>query len=511
LRLITGAAHTIADSRTALTEQARLLELLVSNQSIHALLDAIARFVERSEPRLLCSILLADDAGVALHSGAAPSLPPRYSAAIDPLPIKDGVGSCGTAAARREIVIVDDIANSPLWDSHRDLAQEHGLAACWSVPLLNDRLELLGTCAMYYREPCAPGAEQVDLIRVAGSLAALAIQRFRDQQSLHASEARYRELIDSCPDGMIAHVDGDLLYANAAARALLKMTPDEPVDGRHLAEFKLPGFRNDLLEHRRGLLSTHVRRTDGKAVFVEAVATDIRIDSHPATLLMFRDVTLRNTLENELLDAANREQQHLAFDLHDGLGQQLTGISLLLSSIRSRVRGAPADVMSDLELIGELVSKSINDTRLIAASMSPVTVERAGISGALKTLRDKAEGIYRLKAHLSIDTWPDADIDPYVANHIYRIVQEAVGNVARHARASSVFIEARAVGANLSITVSDDGCGIPETAQHAAGLGLRSMRYRAERISGSVHIERRVPQGTQLRLLCPLSRALKPR
>jgi signal transduction histidine kinase len=504
VQLVAVETRSIAASNSALTEQAKLLELVVSNQSIHPLLDAIVRFVEKSAPEMRCAIMLADSTSHTLRNGAAPNLPPDYTRAIDGIRIADGNGSCGTAAARREIVIVSDIATSELWEQYSELAAAHGLAACWSVPLLNDKQELLGTCAMYYERPRAPTQEQMDLIRVAGSLASIAIQRYRDNERLLASELRHRHLIDACPDGILAHVDGRLLYANEVAMTLLKISAVDLQHGMHLIDFKLPGFRNDLQEHRSGVLNTHMRTANGEVVFVEALAKSTRIDGQDSTMLMFRDTTLRHSLENELLDAANREQQHLAFDLHDGLGQQLTGISLLLGSIKSRVHSKSPEVAADFDLISDLVSKSISDTRLLAGTMSPVTVERAGITGALQTLRDKAESIYKLQASLSFEDWPNLKIDPFIANHIYRIVQEAVGNVARHANATRVSIDARGVGANLSITVTDDGAGLPDSLAGSTGLGLRSMRYRAERIGGSIQIETCAPHGTQIRLLCPV-------
>ena len=501
--------RSLAESRTAITEQARLLELFGLGQPIEALLTSIARFVERTEPSLLCSILLADLPAGVLRAGAAPSLPAAYSEAIAILPIQEGRCSCGTAAARRRTVIVSDIATSPLWKSRRTLALSHGLAACWSVPLLGDDGELLGTAAMYHRAARSPTRAEMGLIRIAAALAGLAIQRFRDQQRLRASEARHRELIDGCPDGIIAHVDGRILHVNAAARELLRVPAREPMEDWDLSRLKMRGARNDLLTLRAGVLVTTLRRADGTDVAVEAAARSTRIDARPATLLALRDISTRNSLQNQLLDAANREQQHLAFDLHDGLGQQLTGISLMLSSIRSRLVAIPEDLKADLDLVGELVSKSINDTRLLASGMSPVTVERAGVTGALQTLREKAETIYRLEASLCIEHWPEDLIDPYVANHIYRIVQEAVGNVARHAKARHVAIDARAEGTHLCITVSDDGTGMPELTEQAVGLGLRSMRYRAERIGGSVQFEPLSPRGTRMRLTCPLPRTMK--
>jgi GAF domain-containing protein len=139
---------------------------------------------------MLCSILLLDDEG-RLRYGAAPSLPPDYNRAADGIPIGPRMGSCGTAAYRRETVIVSDIASDPLWDGHRDVALPHGLRACWSTPILAQDGTVLGTFAMYYREPRDPTLHEMEVIRGAGQLAGMAIEGVRAEEALR--EARQAE------------------------------------------------------------------------------------------------------------------------------------------------------------------------------------------------------------------------------------------------------------------------------------------------------------------------------
>jgi PAS domain S-box-containing protein len=125
-----------------------------------------------------------------LQSGAAPSLPRSYTEALGQIPIAVGQGSCGTAAARREMVFVEDVERSALWADYAPIALSHGLRACWSVPLVDDANALLGTLGLYYRERRSPTAAEIALIQCAATLAALVIQRHRDTERLKASEAR---------------------------------------------------------------------------------------------------------------------------------------------------------------------------------------------------------------------------------------------------------------------------------------------------------------------------------
>ena len=192
---IVRCAPRSASQRDPLRAQVRLLALLSSPAPLNVLLDGLATYVETWAHGLHCTVLLVDPTGRLLRPGAAPSLPDAYTRAIDPVPIGIAEGSCGTAAARREMVIVEDVEQSDLWTKYAPIALSHGLRACWSVPIVDDARALLGTLALYYRERRAPSAHEIDLIQFASSLAAFAIQRHRDAERLRTSEARLESAV----------------------------------------------------------------------------------------------------------------------------------------------------------------------------------------------------------------------------------------------------------------------------------------------------------------------------
>jgi PAS domain S-box-containing protein len=175
------------DPRHALVQ---LLALLGSAAPLNELLDGLATHVETWSEGLICTLLLVDSTRRMLQPGAAPSLPPSYIEAIGRVPIAVGQGSCGTAAARGEMVFVEDVERSDLWVNYAQIALSHGLRACWSTPIFDDAGALLGTLALYYRERRTPTAVEIDFIQCASSLASLVIQRHRDTGRLRASEAR---------------------------------------------------------------------------------------------------------------------------------------------------------------------------------------------------------------------------------------------------------------------------------------------------------------------------------
>src|SRR5207247_5781996 len=144
--------------------------------SLESVLNAICRFGEEVSHNVLVSILLLSSDGKSLRHGPAPSLPKSYTEAIDGLVIGPSEGSCGTAAYRGEPVIVSDIATDPLWAKYRDLALSHSLRACWSTPILSSENKVLGTFAMYYREPRSPTSQDFGLIELATHLVQIAVE-----------------------------------------------------------------------------------------------------------------------------------------------------------------------------------------------------------------------------------------------------------------------------------------------------------------------------------------------
>jgi PAS domain S-box-containing protein len=171
----------------------RILEMLAKGDSLADILDLLCLLVEEQSTGVLASILLLDPNGKQLRHGGAPNLPKAYTEAIDGAFIGNSVGSCGTAAYRAEQVIVFDIATDPLWADFRDLALAHSLRACWSTPIFSSEGKVIGTFAMYYREPRSPSPREQDTIKHITHLAGIAIQRKLAETARRESEAYLAE------------------------------------------------------------------------------------------------------------------------------------------------------------------------------------------------------------------------------------------------------------------------------------------------------------------------------
>ena len=196
-----GMARDITDRVQAerdIATQSRLLEMVASGHPLHETLEATARAFEVEEPGLLASVLLLDD-GVHLRHGAAPRLPAAYIRAVDGTAIGEGVGSCGTAAWRREPVIVEDIDVDPLWAGFREIAAAAGIRACFSTPVLAADGRVVATFAAYRRSPGRPSERHRQLVAIVTRVVAIAIEREREARALRDSDAFQRAVLDSVP------------------------------------------------------------------------------------------------------------------------------------------------------------------------------------------------------------------------------------------------------------------------------------------------------------------------
>jgi GAF domain-containing protein len=185
---VTGRSWASEDY--AVEQERALIARLDAGAGLGDVLARLARSIEaKAQDGMITSVLLLDADGQHLRHGAAPSLPDAYNAAIDGIAIGPSVGSCGTAAYCGHPIYVADIAADPLWQDFRDLALAHGLRACWSTPIVAEDDRILGTFALYYRQPRSPTERDRELIRRAVRTAALLIGRARERKNHLLTEA----------------------------------------------------------------------------------------------------------------------------------------------------------------------------------------------------------------------------------------------------------------------------------------------------------------------------------
>ncbi len=209
-----------------------------------------------------------------------------------------------------------------------------------------------------------------------------------------------------------------------------------------------------------------------------------------------RDVTERRQLERDLLEISAREQERMARDLHDGLGQILTGAAYKLEALRGALAQAGDDrLAADADRSRQLVEDALGQARAIARGLFPVNIEPDGLMVALERLAADAAETYGAAITFEFDA--PVLVTSEQAGHLYRIAQEALTNAVRHGRARAVALALSHGDEAVTLSIQDDGTGIPaEALTGDRGLGLRTMRYRAERVDGALDIRRLDTGGT---------------
>jgi diguanylate cyclase (GGDEF)-like protein/PAS domain S-box-containing protein len=317
-------------SQALASGQAQLLAFVAAGAALPLVLDRLAHFVEEhAEGDLLASIQLVDPDGVRLRHGAAPSLPAAYNEAIDGIAIGPLVASCGTAAYRGERVCVSDIAGDPLWVDFRQLALDAGLRACWSTPIVATGGSVLGTFALYRREPGSCSTHDVELVEVASHVAGIAIERARSEAAAREGEERYRDLFENASEPIATVTMADQITdVNGAFERVLGYTRQELI-GTNLSDHLTPESAEASLRATERKLAGEVagptyeqefRAKDGRWVILEVSSRVIVESGIPVGVQgICRDITLRKQSELELhrLTELNRYQA-----LHD----ELTGL-----------------------------------------------------------------------------------------------------------------------------------------------------------------------------------------
>jgi len=215
-----------------------------------------------------------------------------------------------------------------------------------------------------------------------------------------------------------------------------------------------------------------------------------------------QDITERVALEREVVSAGEHERRRIGRDLHDGLGQELTAVSLSLRSLCQKLEDEHSTQAESVQSLAVTIQNMIGEVRHLARQLSPVFSTELGLCAALRALASEIS--QNSDVNCNVHCLFDDDIhDVEIATHLYRIAQESINNALTHGAAQNIDLHYGRDGNSLFLEVCDDGTGFPAKDSRVDGMGLRSMQYRARMLHGRLEIERRTQGGTRVLCSCP--------
>jgi PAS domain S-box-containing protein len=336
--------------------------------------------------------------------------------------------------------------------------------------------------------------------------ASLDVTRQRESQAkLRRSEQLLRTTTSNTVDTLLL-VDNDLRirFINRASRGLgiedlvgCEISTLLPESASRMVIAKL----KHVLDTGEAATYEFESRENGESRYYENRAVLVRDDRVATGIsISVSDITERKRLEQEILDVSSRERHTIGRDLHDGLGQELTGIALMLRSVATRFQRQFPEGAASLDEIVGLVNQSIETARSLARGLLPVRTDNGGLTFALRELAGRSRDLHGLEVNFRAEIWPEITLSETSASHLYRIAQEALTNAARHGHASKVEICLAATKNTFLLRITDNGVGIGSSRKAGPGMGLKIMRYRAGMIGAKIEIGSHTPQGTVVRV-----------
>jgi PAS domain S-box-containing protein len=326
LAALTGTLQDITKgvrSERLLISEARMLKALSSDLPLKAILEEVLRSVETVAPAAVTTIHLVGPEGSHLYPGAVSEHSAGFNEELGPIPIGPCSLCCGTAAFRREPVIVENIEVDSLWEGCRDIALKHGLRACWSVPVEDSTGKVLAAFAMYYREPCLPEPEDLALSHAIANVICIALERDRREAALKASQQRFHGTFLNAATGMaVTTLDGRFLEVNAAYCRMTGYSDSElyNMDIQSLARpDEVADLNTRLIELVQGEKEAQVYERllltkEGKLVWIRVSASTLR-DRSGAPVAIIRiaeDIDQQKRAQDEILrlNASLEERVH---------------------------------------------------------------------------------------------------------------------------------------------------------------------------------------------------------
>ncbi|HEX3738556.1 MAG TPA: PAS domain-containing protein [Terriglobales bacterium] len=524
-----------------------VLEMIARDAPLEEIFEKLARAVEARFDSSLCSVLLLDEDGQHVRHAAGPSLPSAYLKAIDGLRIGPKAGSCGTAMYRRESVSVTDILQDPLWEPYRDIAGSFGLRACWSTPMVAHSGKVLGSFAMYYREPRSPSPAEIRALEMATHLGGIAIERKHVRQELQRSESYLAEAQRLSHTGSWAFNTQQPVYWSEENFRIWGLDPQHGIPKREAILQRIhPEDRTRMLEYvQKTLDKKSDYAVEFRIVLPDGTVKHIQGLGHPVFSASGElvevvgtqlDVTERKHAEEERerLRQAQAEIAHinrvttmgeltasLAHEVNQPIAAAITDANTCLRWLNrdqpdmAEAREAAARVVKDATRAAEIISR----TRLLFKKASP----QSDLVDVNEIVREMVVLLRSEAMRYSITIRTElTDIPPVMGDRVQ--LQQVLMNLVANGIDAMKEVDGirelaikseKAENDQLLISVSDTGVGLPPqqadqifnpfftTKPHGTGMGLRISRSIVESHGGRLWAARNSHRGASFYITLP--------
>ena len=330
------------------------------------------------------------------------------------------------------------------------------------------------------------------------------IRNIADRKKIERIQSQLASIVESSQDAIISiDVNGIIRSWNSGARKILGYSFDE-VEGQNVSMFNPPNIPNELPEKieklKAGQTVTHYesvrQRKDGEMIEISILPSPIKNNQDKMIGISFiaRDITEKKKLEKEVIEIGEKERERIGRDLHDSLGQQLTGILLNLKTVENMVASKVSkEDVEQIKSTEEMIKTAIQQTRTMAKNMIPVKLQTEGLPHALVDLANFAATVYKLKVHTDIDS-EIIGVNVITETQLYHIAQEAINNAVKHSGADSISVTLNISQSELVLSIKDNGSGCK--TEKSNGIGMSIMKYRANLINGTLFIHSELNEGT---------------
>ena len=326
-------------------------------------------------------------------------------------------------------------------------------------------------------------------------------RRWIAEDALSRSTAMASAVLETTVDGIVTIDErGRIETINSAVVSIFGYEPEELI-GENVAILMPDPFRSEHDEYINNYLDTGHRkiigigrevvgqRKDGSLFPLDLAVSEVRVGTRRFFTGVLRDISERRALEQRLLRVGDLERLRIGQDLHDGLGQMLTGIGLITQNLGNSLRDKDAQLAAEISEVSNLIKEADKQARTLARNLTPVDLEAAGLDSALGRLALNAEKLFGIRCRYESNRHVNVE-DNTIATHLFRIAQEAISNAVTHGKADVVRIELSKGTSTLRLRIIDNGIGFQEKEQgdSTRGMGIHIMHYRAKMVGGSLDI-----------------------